>query len=177
MALGDIVGRTSRWEFDSTETETPSLCKLSEGYCAVVHEDAANDGVMKTFAVSDAGIITPTGITWEFDTTYAEHPKMIHISGDVYVIVYKSSSGELVTVHISDTGVIGSEIDRYTFQGAAGEEPDICHLQSNLYAITNWGVWLTIVEISTGGVISKPIESTLAGTTNDMWPHTISCTS
>lgn len=112
-------------------------------------------------AEGDVGAVVET---WSFDLTQATVPKIIHVSGDVYVIVYRdvAGDGQLVTFEIDNTGdIILPAIERVEFETGNCNYPDIIHVHGDIFAIAYCGVdndgWIATVSISTAGDISAAV--------------------
>lgn len=116
-------------------------------------------------AEGDTGAVIET---WSFDLTQGTVPKIIHVAGDVYVIVYRdvAGDGQLVTFEIDSTGdIILPSIERFEFDTDNCHYPDIIHISGDIFAIAYCGLnndgYLKTVRISAAGDISDPVEDTL----------------
>ncbi len=112
----------------------------------------------------------------EFDTWLNFTLSFIHISGDVYAIVYAGPDdhGWLKTVTIDSEGNIGDTIiDFLEFDTGRCYAPTIIHISGNVYAIAycgyGYGGWLKTVTIETNGNIGTILDDlefdTLRGST------------
>lgn len=100
----------------------------------------------------------------EFDTTQGGTPTLVHVSGDVYAIVYRGVDGDgfVSTVTVDSAGNIGDTvIDTFEFETGNCTAPHIYHISGNIFAITyggpDSGGWVVTIEISTAGAITDPI--------------------
>lgn len=104
----------------------------------------------------------------EYDTANGYDPAIIHISGNIYAIVYKGSGndGFVKTVEIATDGTItNSVIDTLEYNTAKGAHPDILHISGNVYAIAHQGAgsdgFIKTVEIASNGQITNSVIDTL----------------
>ena len=93
---------------------------------------------------------------------FAYTPKIIHISANIYAIVFRDSStaGRLVTLTIMPDGSFGSQIiDSLTFYSRYCYEPVITQVSGNIYAIAFRGAnddgFISTVSIDTAGQIGN----------------------
>jgi len=118
---------------------------------AITYTGPGNDGYITSINIDNFGQITGIKDTIVFDSSLAgvvEEIKMIHVSGDVYAIVYRNadSDGEMRTLNIASDGQItapsffdGDYIDNYAFDIFDGFEPTIIRVNGNVYAIAYGG--------------------------------------
>lgn len=83
------------------------------------------------------GDIGSTIDTYEFDTALCDTPHIIHISGDVYAMVYRSNVAlDLITLQISDAGQITEPyIDKLAVHATRPYACRIIHVGDHIYAI------------------------------------------
>jgi len=96
-------------EFDTVDGDTPDIKYVSGNIYALAYMGVDGDGFLKTVEIADSGQITDAVIdTLEFDTLDGMDPHIIHISGNIYALVYRGyqSDGYLTTVEIADNGQI-----------------------------------------------------------------------
>lgn len=107
-----------------------------------------------------------TGIidTLDFDPSSGYLPEIIHVSGNIYAIVYQGASGDgfIRTVAIDSSGVIGnSYIDSLEFDTNDNKYCDIVHVSGNIYAIAYQGQgddgFVKTVSISASGDIGNSV--------------------
>jgi hypothetical protein len=116
-------------------------------------------------AEGDIGSVVDTLV---FYSSTILNPRIIHITGNIYAIVYSDVDGDGVvcTVSIdSDGNVGGSVIDSLEFDTDIGLAPEIEHVHGEVYAIAftgagTLGVVVTI-SIDSDGAISNAILDTL----------------
>jgi len=77
----------------------------------------------------------------DFDLYGGLLPKIIHVSGTIYAIVYQGyrNDGYLVTISIEATGAITGVIDSLEFDTSNGAHPWIIHIAGDVYAIAYVG--------------------------------------
>lgn len=111
--------------------------------------------------------MSPMGVvdTLQFDTGFNFTLDFIHISGDVYAVVYAGpdNDGWLKTVTIDSDGNIGDTItDFLEFDTDYCYSPTIIHISGNVYAIAYCGPgydgWLKTVTIEANGNIGSIID-------------------
>jgi hypothetical protein len=167
--------------FGPTGGNIPAIIRVVGNVYAIVYSDWSDDGWVETVTITPDGMITDTPIdTLEFDTSACYEPAITLISGNYYAIVYRGSSnrGYLKTVSITAAGAIGNSVtSNYTFDSAKCYEPDIMRASGTYYAIAyngngNTGLVKTI-SISTAGVITKSIRSTITFDTTCYEPDLI----
>ena len=103
---------------------------------------------------------------YEYDTSQGQEPEIIHISGNVYAIVYRGpvNEGWLKTVEVADNGTITTPfIDSYEFSPGGCWRPEILHVSGDVYAICYSGVdsdgWLNTLTIAANGTIGANIDT------------------
>lgn len=139
MAEGDISFITSSL-FDAGRGMNPSIVHVSGNVYAIAYRGPDNDGWLITVTISDDGtIIALTGSSLEFNAASGEYPRLIHVTGNIYAIVYTQlalEDGILCTVSIDDSGNIGvAVLNTFTFDAVRGYNPHITHVAGDVYAI------------------------------------------
>jgi len=165
MAEGDIGSILDTFVFYAGTHTFSDIIHVSGDVFAIVYSSADEDGYIVTVSISDAGVIgDPVLDRFEFDTVYCKHPNIIHVSGDVYAIVYSGPDwdGFVTTVSISAAGVIGDPVlDTFEFYTSSIYYPNIIHVFGDVYAIVYVGAvnhgFVTTVSISEAGVIGDPV--------------------
>ena len=106
--------------------------------------------------------------TLEFDANQGLEPDIIHVSGDVYAIVYRGpgNDGFVKTVEIATNGQItDTVIGTLEFDATEAREPNIGHVSCDIYAIAYRGSgrdgFLKTVQISDNGTIGDTVIGTL----------------
>jgi len=156
-------------EFDTGDCSDPSVVFVSGDIYAIAYEGPGGDGWLKTVSIDSTGQIGITPISqYEFDTNTGDNPEIIHVSGDVYAIVYAGPGrdGFIKTVEIAANGIITqSTIDTLEYNNNNGETPSILHVSGDFFAIAYDGPgtdgWLTTVEIAANGAITNTVVDTL----------------
>ena len=165
--ITDIVGDTL--EFDNTKVKTPHIIHVSGDVFAITYQGKNDDGFLKTIDIGIDGIITElVNDPFEFDSSQGKTPNIIHISNDIFAIVYSGSGddGYLKTVEIATNGSINdSVIDTFEFDSSQGKTPQIIHISGNVYGIAYSGTgndgFLKTVEIENDGIITNSVIDTL----------------
>lgn len=126
------------WTFASACFD-PKIIKISNDLCAIAY-GSQNSMVIQTVSISSEGIITPIKQK-PFVTEQTQELEIIHITGDIYAVVYSDvkpskSSGKITTVHITDSGDIIPMVSNQPFDLDSCEDPDIIYISENIYAIT-----------------------------------------
>ena len=106
--------------------------------------------------------------TLEFEASYLQELDMVHVSGDVYAIVYRGpdNDGWIKTVSVDSAGNIGAAvIDSQEFDGDRCYEPRIIHVYGTVFAIAYGGPdydgFVKTINISAAGDIGPGVLDTL----------------
>jgi len=145
--------------YDSVKGTRGKLIHISGTVYAVAYQGPDFDGWIRTVTISDNGSsITLLAGNLEFDVTYSAYADIVHISGNVYAVAYRDSSGhgKVVAVSISDNGLTLTLLaGTVEFDGAACEDTKIIPVSGNVYAIVYRGAvgdgFLKTVTISADG--------------------------
>ena len=141
----------------------PMILPISGDVYAIVYSNysGAWHGFLKTVEITSVGNITGVIDSLEFDATQGLRPDIIHVSGDVYAIVYRgpSNDGWLKTVGIANDGTITvAGMDSKEFDSSDCYYPDIIHVSGDVYAIAYtgyaWDGYLKTVDIANDGTIT-----------------------
>ncbi|KKL84466.1 hypothetical protein LCGC14_1964460 [marine sediment metagenome] len=173
------IGGTVDWEFLNAETAASvSIIKISGTTYAIVYSAAQSANIIRvgTFTVSDAGVITKSFIDSLTLPVTNDEPQMgsdiIHISGDVYAIVYSEmasvnpSLGVVVTVTIDSAGAISnSVVDSLDFAAVSRGDVSIVKVgTTDFYAIAyldnSSDPVVTTVDIDSAGAIAAAVTDT-----------------
>jgi len=162
--FGALIGAQ---KYDGVLGAFPSLRHISGDIFAVAYTGPGSDGWLKTWEIQADGTIevAPGTDSFEFDTVFGAHPKLIHISGTVYAIVYQgppdltTGQGFMKTLTIAANGTIGAVIQTWNFSPPQRcLNPKIIDLGDNIFAVT-YG-WYTLptgrtftVQIDNDGTI------------------------
>ncbi|TKJ24799.1 MAG: hypothetical protein CEE41_05160 [Hadesarchaea archaeon B3_Hades] len=138
MAIGDIVGVIQTLT-DDEQGLRPHIAYRGGNIGVLVIRGPDNHGWVKSFSVSDAGELSADYIgALEFDGVTCDRPRVIHISGDVFAVVYEGvdHDGWLKTFSVNAAGAIaGIDLVGLEFDDAAAYDPKICHVSGNTFAI------------------------------------------
>lgn len=89
------------WYDNRWEGHQPSICKVSDSIVAVCYFDVANDGQLFTIGIDAAGLIDPGTIdVLEYELVEATYNDIVHMAGDIYLIVYRNGGTDLVVASI-----------------------------------------------------------------------------
>ena len=165
--IGDVVLDTL--EFDAVKGKTPHIIYVSPNIYAIAYSGDRDRGFLKTVEITRSGQISDTVLdTLEFDAVKGKTPYIIHVSGEIFAIVYSGAGdrGFLKTVQITATGQISDTVlDTLNFDAIKGKTPHIIHVSSTVYATAYSGNrdhgFLKTVEITTDGIIADTVIDTL----------------
>jgi hypothetical protein len=100
--------------------------------------------------------------TLDFETNGAEPAKIIHVSGNVYAIVYtdRNNDGWVKTVEVAPDGTITDKpLDSFEFENRQGQWTDIIHVAKDIYAIAyrgrNGDGYVKTIQIASNGDINN----------------------
>ncbi len=176
---GNIGNTVSNWEFANANTTNGCrIIKIFGTTYAIVYSTAQSpkEIYVKTFTVSDTGTITTSfvdSLTLPVTNDVPQHiSDIIHISGNLYAIVYSEISGiseslgQLVTVTITSEGVISDTVvDSLNFASVSKTAVSIVKVgDTDYFAIafidnSNDPVVVT-VDIGTDGTIAAAVTDT-----------------
>jgi len=177
--IADAV--VEEWEWDEQEGRSGnprSMVKLgsSNYFASVANGDtgADNDGYIRVFEVLDVdGDITNSLIdNWEYDTDSGHYAGIIHISGDVYAVVYSDFGSSIckvwtTTIQESDGQCQEDTLDTISLTYNAGSHPNLINVDGDIYAVVyqeyvgGWDMQIETIEISSAGVIADSIIETV----------------
>ncbi len=127
------------YEFlDGSTVYDPDIAHVSGDVYAVAFENGGdNDGWVYTLPIYPDGTIGAVIDTYEFDGDRGEEPDILHVSGDIYAIVYRGpgNDGFVMTVDIDSAGNIGTEQDDYEFINSDIFAPSMVHVSGDVYAV------------------------------------------
>ena len=169
-ALGNIgSGAIDSLEFDTSRGRTPEIIHISGDVFAIAHAGDSDDGFLRTVTIDASGNIGSSVVdTFEFDTNRARTPDIIHISGDVFAIVYEGNGddGFVQTVTIDAVGNVGtSAVDLLEFDTSRGRTPVITRISGDVFAIAYSGEsddgFIRTITIDSAGNIGGSTVDTL----------------
>jgi len=139
MATGDIGAVVDSLEFDPDYGTHPALLHISGDVYAIAYSGVDSDGWLKTVTIEVDGSIGGAAIdSLEFDANTCEFPELIHLSGNVYAIIYQGYLAHtyVSTVTIEEDGEIGAAtIERQEKVEAISYTPDVLHISGILYVL------------------------------------------
>ena len=156
------IGGVIHWtEFEPLFAWTHTLAHIpgTDKYI-VGFQGPGNDGYLRTFSVSEAGVFGPVIDSWEVDVTYGRDFSFLHLGGTVWLLAYQGSAsgGYFKTKHINLDGTFGATIGTKRFQSTLGAFPELCHISGNLRGVIYTGRdsdgWLQTWDISPLGIIA-----------------------
>ncbi len=160
---------------------TPEIIPVSGTIYAAVYRGATDDGFVTTFSIGADGQIGAAIIdTYAFDTLRVFNPKIIHVSGTVYAVVYGNDKnvGYAKTFQINTNGtIVKSVIDTLNF-AAIAKTPRIINISGSVFACVYGGNKdvgiITTFDISSAGVIGNAaIDNMTFDTSNCFEPDII----
>ena len=138
----------STWLFEPAVGSTPHIIHVFHNVYAVVYENLNGGCTINTFTIrpEDGEILGPID-TFELDAVAGTVPRIYHVGGDVYVVIYSTPllAGRLTTIGISFDGLIQqSIIDTFDYDTTRGYWPDLAFISDqdifgSLFALTYWG--------------------------------------
>ncbi|MBA7664386.1 hypothetical protein ES703_72447 [subsurface metagenome] len=157
-------------EFAPVEGEQPSIIRVADTVCAIAVGGPDYDGWVYSVEILGNGQIGAAPIdSLEFELSEGFACRLIHISGDIYAVVYsKSDDGWCRTFEILANGQIGaSVIDTLNYETVISDHftPTITHVGTNVYAVSYRhavpGLMCTF-KIENDGQIGAAVLGTLA---------------
>jgi hypothetical protein len=158
----------SSLEFENWNCYEPNIIPISGNIYAIVYRGNDSLGYLKTVEIADNGTISDQVIdSFIFESinkTY--YPRIIHISGDIYAIVYQADTknGIIATVEISDEGLITDQVvDNLLIEDDYCEIPKIVHMHNDIYLIAyqsdQTDGYIAEISIESDGSISDSVLS------------------
>jgi hypothetical protein len=131
-------------EFGIFDCQQPDIINISNNIYAMVYTGFYSDGCIRTIEITNDGQINDSTVDGlRFDQGSILDPMIIHISGDVYAIVYSNYTttweGMVKTIQINSSGAIIGIIDELAFETSMGIRPDIIHVSGDVYAVAYRG--------------------------------------
>jgi len=171
-------------EFETELCYSPNIIHVSGNVYAMTYGGPNEDGFVKTVEIATNGQITDAVIdTLEFDTDRGLEPNMLHISGSVYAIAYRGTSGSdgfVKTIEIATNGQItDTVIDSLEFDTLLGMTPNIISVSDGgdeedyVYARavikTHDTVYTGDEESTTSGFVTESYQWTTNPYTSSAW--------
>lgn len=148
--------------FEADSCYEPDMIKVPAGsdVFAIVCRGAANQGIINTVTITDAGAISAIEMK-EAWATNINSPRIVHVSGSVFAIVSRDNAydGYVHTIGISAAGLIDDNVTAFLeFDADRGFSPSICHVSGSVFAIAYQGPgfdgYIVTITISTAGAIA-----------------------
>ncbi len=146
----------------------PDLVNISGGIYAVVYRGSSNKGYVATLQIASDGNISDALINQSvFNNSNTYEPRIIHISGNCYLVVYRGSSskGYAKTLEISTGGAILSTWLSTMVFSSTCYEPFLINVSGSYYAVAFRGASnrgnLVTFEVDGNGQIGGSIISSL----------------
>jgi len=166
---GDITNSViDHWEISTLNGYEHNIIHVSGDIFAIAYRDIVTDGHLKTINIASNGQIASSSTdTEKYDSSNGYEPDLIHVSGNVFALVYRGSysDGWLKTMEIAANGTITNiTIDSLEFDSSNGYDPDIIHVSGDIFAIAYEGVpegYIKTVEIAADGAITNSVIDTL----------------
>jgi hypothetical protein len=168
---GEIQDTGYRLAIDGNPSHEPRLQQISESLYCVVYRDMNNQGVIKTFNVTNDGKLVFTGYELVFDSNEAWEPSVQNISENIIAIAYRGelNKGNLKTFKIAPSGQILHTGHYFIFEhpDIGCYEPYIDHYKNDAFVIVyasgsrKSGYLISVEIIPTGeitGIIEKRVE-------------------
>lgn len=155
------ITEVDSYEYDTASGKYPSITAISGDIYAIAYQGAGSDGWLVTVDIDTSGNITNSIIdSLEFDTSSANTPNLIPISGDIYAISYEGAGndGTITTVEIDAAGDITNAIvDSWEFETSGAYEMKLYPFDGTTYALvyedaTNNGI-LALLTIEDNGTL------------------------
>jgi len=155
------------FEFDSGGGSAPKLFHVAGDVYAIAYSDGSGLGWIRTVSIATNGTIGNSAIdSLQFESVSCAKPDVVHVSGDVYAVVYTGpdADGWIVTVGIATDGTLApAVIDRAEFDAVYCVTPDIARLARDVYAIAYGGPgsdgWLVTGTIADDGTIGDVVDT------------------
>ena len=150
-------------EFDGVKGHYPNIIHVAGNVYAIAYRGPDDDGWIKTVTISDAGAMALVGGgSLEFDNASGQWPDIVHVSGNVYAIIYSYGTQAWVkTVTITDAGAISfADSTGLQISATIGNSPEGIHIAGDVYAAVYGGPdvdgWISTFSIET--IISAKID-------------------
>ena len=131
------ITKTSFSSTYSTSCVDPVIFKLSENVVGVVFTNSSNDGVLRTYFVSENGFINFTGNEFVFEGSVCANPDVMNLFEDMYGIAYegKNHVGKIVKIKLLSNGTIKNVVSVENFVDKFGYEPNIFRISRHVFGI------------------------------------------
>jgi len=182
-AQGDLAAVIETLEFDMADGVTPQIIQISGDMFAAVWIGTSGNGKLATFTVDNAGDVSATitgGSLKTFDTGSIANPKIFHITGDKYGILFEDGANLNVRTYTISIAGATTAVTASTQVVVTGADPSIVKLSgaaglTQFYGIAYQGAasegFVDTISISANGMtITSPIDAgnSFANTSNDV---------
>ncbi len=160
---GTIDSVMNSLEFDTSDAGESDIVHIGDTTYAIAYTGPGNDGFLITLPLHPNGTIGSIINSFEFDTSNAQEPFILSVTGDIYAIAYSgpSNDGFLITLPLHPNGTIGSVIDTLEFDTADTNRPQLISIEGTTYAISydgsNGNGFIATVDIAADGQISNTV--------------------
>lgn len=148
--------------FDNSCNE-PRIVRVDSDTVAIAYGDSGQNGYIKTYDISEGGLISYTGNSYKFDNKCVEL-SFVHVVDDIYAIAYGSNNnGVIKTFDISSEGVIQYTNYMMDFSSRC-EDPEMINIDDDLFAVAygdNNDWYLKTFNIGSDGQITYTTYSIL----------------
>lgn len=153
------------FEFETGECNNPCWVKVAGNIFAIAYRNASLYGRVVSVSISDAGAIgDPVLSSLNFETVRGIDPHIIHVTGDIYAIVYQGvdDDGWIVAVDIDSSGAITDPAAAaFEFETTDVGNCRILQIAAGIYVIAFKNAAsdgdLTTVSIDSAGVVGDPV--------------------
>ncbi|KKK49636.1 hypothetical protein LCGC14_3133070, partial [marine sediment metagenome] len=163
---------------------TGDLINISGTTYAVAYRGPSGVGRVLTFSIAADGTTTGGLDASDFDDTNCTYPRILNVSGDVYVIAYQGTDddGFAKTMTIDSDGTISAVIDALEFETTNCLYVDMVSVTGDTYAVVYWkssssGNLVTFTVSSAGAFSAVLGTSEFESTTFGAWPSVITISS
>lgn len=156
-------------QFEGSDCTWPEILNMYGDVYAVLYQAATGIGRIKTMEIASDGQITDTLLdSFQFDTTFAEHPSVVKITDNMLAVAYKRDTdvGRLRTIGVENDGTITDPVvGTFDFTITEADEFDMFAVAANCFGISyrdnvSHGIVVT-VQIANNGTITTPLTDTL----------------
>lgn len=147
-------------EGDTSYNSVDTKHVVGDIFILVTRNGTATKCILSTFRIDPEGdIITPIIDDEAIETTSCQSPRIAHIEGDVWALVYrKSGAGNIRTFTVDSSGLIGSSyISEYQF-AVSTFEPNIVNITEDTTDIAD-NVVMIAYNNGNGSLITLSIDS------------------
>ena len=160
--IGTLINSLTFDSYPSTPQGSgpfPDIAALDSDTFTIVYGGTDDDGFIITVDIGITGTIGAINDTLEFAPGGSNKPKILNISGTLWVIVYTleqaGSTGRLTEVTLQTDGTITGLVDNADFEPNTAWVPQIINVAGDVYAIAYVGPdgdgWLQTVNILPAG--------------------------